>query len=387
MLGVDTCGPSGSVALALVEGSSTEISRSTAWDFGQLAKTLGQVPLEGRTYSATLVAAVATLLSEHRLNLAELDAIAVVHGPGSFTGIRVGVGAVKGLAQPQQVPVVAVSRLAVLAAKAGVSSAALDARRHEVFLRAPSKDGSLRQLLAGEEELAKIDPKPAKVGVCDESAAGLLCAAWPCAELVRVEPPTAGDAIELCVPEVFAGRFADLMTLDGHYLRRSDAEIFGEKAAKEGAGIRVRPMAAQDIDAVMEIAEKTDHAPRWGRQAYVDALDAENRPRRAVLVAVDERGGLTGFVVAALLPDAQAELESIVTALPHQRRGVARELFAAMKTEARRQGTRDVILEVRKGNRAAREFYRFLGFREEGQRPGYYADPVEDAVLMRLELK
>jgi len=58
-----------------------------------------------------------------------------------------------------------------------------------------------------------------------------------------------------------------------------------------------------------------------------------------------------------------------------------------LKTELRRQGVREVMLEVREGNHSAQGFYRFLGFREEGRRPGYYADPAEDAVLMRLLLK
>ncbi len=139
VLGVDTCGPSGSVALARLEGA--------------LASILGQKELEGRSYSATLVAAVGTLLEEHRVKLADVGAIVVVSGPGSFTGVRVGLSAVKGLAEPGQIPVVAVSRLAVLAAKAGVMTAALDAHRHEVFLRLLESDGSVRELLAGVEEL------------------------------------------------------------------------------------------------------------------------------------------------------------------------------------------------------------------------------------------
>ena len=91
VLGVDTCGPSGTVALARIERPSAEISRSTAWRFGQLAEVLGQIELEGRTYSATLVSAVEGLLTRHGVKLADVGAIVVVHGPGSFTGIRVGV--------------------------------------------------------------------------------------------------------------------------------------------------------------------------------------------------------------------------------------------------------------------------------------------------------
>jgi tRNA threonylcarbamoyladenosine biosynthesis protein TsaB len=250
VLGVDTCGPMGSVALARIGRPSPEFSRSTAWEFGQLAKLLAQITLEGRTYSATLIAAVDELLTGHGVGLRDIGAIVVVHGPGSFTGIRVGVSAVKGLAEPGQIPVVAVSRLAVLAAKAGVGSAALDAHRHEVFLQAAGADGSSRQLLAGAEEISQVSKArpfdklragsgapsvvatPGVIAVCEDAAEGLLRAAWPGVRLVRVEAPTAADAIGVCMPAILAGEFADVALLDGHYLRRSDAEIFGDAVQK-----------------------------------------------------------------------------------------------------------------------------------------------------------
>ena len=73
--------------------------------------------------------------------------------------------------------------------------------------------------------------------------------------------------------------------------------------------------------------------------------------------------------------------------MPYQRRGVARTLFSALQGDLRGHGASEVVLELRAGNRAAQGFYRFLGFAEEGRRPGYYADPVEDAVLMRLRIR
>lgn len=393
VLGVDTCGPSGTVALARVERPTSGILGLTAWDLGQLAKILGQITLEGKTYSSTLISGVESLLAGQGVGLKDVGAIVVVHGPGSFTGIRVGVSVVKGLAEPGQIPVVAVSRLAVLAAKTGVGLAALDAHRHEVFLRVAAADGSSRQLLAGAEELSHISEARCGapiVAVCDDAAAELVASAWGEVELRRVEAPTAFDAIRLSVPAVLAGEFADLASLDGHYLRRSDAEIFGEAAkakVDKGVATRVRRMEAGDIDAVMEVAGKTDHAPRWERSAYDAAIDPGNQPRRVALVAERDGERPAGFAVASVLPGGEAELESIVTALAHQRRGIAREMFAVLKTELRGQGVREVVLEVREGNHSAQGFYRFLGFREEGRRPGYYADPEEDAVLMRLGLR
>ena len=376
VLGVDTCGPSGTVALARLEGG--------------IATILGQKELAGRSYSATLVAAVGELLTENRLKVGNLGAIVVVNGPGSFTGVRVGLSAVKGLAEPAQIPTVAVSRLAILAAVSGVASAALDAHRHEVFLRVAGPEGSGRELLAGSEELAEIEPKPGRVAICDEGAMALIATAWPAAVLVRSEAPTAADAIGLCVTRILAGEFDDLGNLDGHYLRRSDAEIFGAGLSMPGSPvkqIRVRAMTAEDVDPVIQIARETHHAPCWPRDAYEKALDASAKPRRVALVAEDDQSGrLVGFVIASLIAP-EAELETAATVLAHQRRGVARELFSSLKSHLRRQGVREVVLEVRAGNKAAQGFYRYLGFSEQGRRPAYYAEPVEDAVLMRLGLR
>jgi tRNA threonylcarbamoyladenosine biosynthesis protein TsaB len=211
MLGIDTCGPEGSVALARLAGSQIEI--------------LGETALEGRTYTATLIPAIDDLLKAQGFALRQVACIVAVSGPGSFTGVRVGLTAAKGLAEGANLKVVAVSRLEVLAMKAGLPDAALDAHRHEAFLITNG-----RELLADAAELASIDPVPARVAVCDDAAAALLANAWTATELVRVSPPAAGDAIRLAVPRIRAGLFEDVLLLDGHYLRRSDAEIFGEPA-------------------------------------------------------------------------------------------------------------------------------------------------------------
>jgi tRNA threonylcarbamoyladenosine biosynthesis protein TsaB len=165
--------------------------------------------------------------------LTDVGAIAAVSGPGSFTGVRVGLSAVKGLAEVSRIPVVAVSRLEVLAAKAGVEAAALDAHRAEVFLRigrrvARGVAAGPVEILAGASELKTISPAPVQAATCDEAAAALLKSAWPSTELLHAVPPTAADALRLAASRLAEGAFVDLALLDGNYLRRSDAEIFGE---------------------------------------------------------------------------------------------------------------------------------------------------------------
>jgi tRNA threonylcarbamoyladenosine biosynthesis protein TsaB len=220
ILAIDTCGPTGSVALGRLAGRDLEI--------------LGQIELEGKTYSATLVAAVAELLKSAGTELRDLGGIIVVNGPGSFTGVRVGLSAVKGLAEGAEIPVVALSRLEVLSRKSGVPSAALDAHRGEVYLRLERLGARPTEFLAGPAELSAIDPAPIRVAVCDDGAA-TLANVWPRTQLVATPAPAAADAFRLGEGRLTAGIFADLALLDGHYLRRSDAEIFGAGAESNPA--------------------------------------------------------------------------------------------------------------------------------------------------------
>jgi ribosomal-protein-alanine N-acetyltransferase len=151
------------------------------------------------------------------------------------------------------------------------------------------------------------------------------------------------------------------------------------------SSFQIRSMKAADLDRIVEIASGLDDAPQWPRRAYESALDSSSR-RRIALIAEDSRTGVAvGFVVAGLVPP-EAELETIAVAAGFQRRGVARRLFEAAAGDLGRSQVREVLLEVRQSNQTAQGFYTSLGFVEEGRRRGYYADPVEDAVLMRLRL-
>ena len=149
---------------------------------------------------------------------------------------------------------------------------------------------------------------------------------------------------------------------------------------------RIRPMTDADVGPVAALAAGLAHAPRWPRATYVAMLEAGAAPRRIALVSENETAGeLAGFAIASVTAP-EAELESIAVAAGFQRRGLARGLFGAMARELRAAGVTEVLLEVRPSNAAARGLYRALGFAEAGRRAGYYADPAEDALVLRLRL-
>lgn len=201
VLAIDTCGASGSVALGRVDGGKASI--------------LAQAELAGKTYSAQLVPAIQALVSGQQLGPLDLKAIVVTNGPGSFTGIRIGVSTAKGLAEPRSIPLLAVSRLAVLAWKAGTNSAALDAGRAELYFRDSSREFLLAARHANEYQSARI-------AICEPT----LLHVFP--DAVMSDPPAAADALNFALPRLLASDFDDIATIDGNYVRRSDAEIFAK---------------------------------------------------------------------------------------------------------------------------------------------------------------
>lgn len=100
-------------------------------------RLLGQFFIDVRlTHSQTLIPMVEALLRSLQLSLSDVDAFAVSSGPGSFTGIRIGVGAVKGMAEPGQQPCAGVSTLEAIARphrEEGILCAVMDARCNQVY--------------------------------------------------------------------------------------------------------------------------------------------------------------------------------------------------------------------------------------------------------------
>jgi tRNA threonylcarbamoyladenosine biosynthesis protein TsaB len=215
---INTAGGEGSVALA---------------DTDAAEKIVATEMLPGRTSSERLVPAVRGLMERAGWKLRELAAVVVVHGPGSFTGVRVGLGAAKGLSEAGGVPLIAVSRLALLAAAAGEGTrrvhAVLDAGRGEFYYGEYVGHESVREALLSGAAVMEAAAGGVVV-VCEGKVAEALGELRPRV----VEEPGAAAALPFAVERIAAGSFDDVVTLDANYLRRSDAEIFA-KPAKAGA--------------------------------------------------------------------------------------------------------------------------------------------------------
>ncbi len=241
ILGIDTSGKQGSVALLQAPdeapgGTDPGVTDNVPLRIVELA------PLAGGHYSEQLVPAIAGLLERHGLEKRSLSLLAVASGPGSFTGLRVAIATVKGLAEALAIPVVPVSVLEAILLDSpaqGRAVAAIDAQRGEVFF-AEFIAGQLREQIATVAAfIAALAAGPTPtVFTPDEALAARLREAAPSGaeaadpafelaiEVVLVPRPSAEDIARIAHRKFLDGVRADLVTLDANYVRRSDAELF-----------------------------------------------------------------------------------------------------------------------------------------------------------------
>ena len=210
LLGVDTCGAFGSIALGRVVDRELVL--------------LGEKRMEGGEFAAALLQGIADLLDESGVGIGDLRGIVAVAGPGSFTGIRIGLSMVKGLAEVTGVGVVAISRLALLAAEAGTPCAVLDAHRGQVYCRIYAEGEAAPEMLLTAGEINAMGGLPLPVAVCEEAAAQLVEMLLE-AEPMRVPAPTAGKALRFGLARWLARDCDDVASLDGYYLRGADAKM------------------------------------------------------------------------------------------------------------------------------------------------------------------
>ncbi len=135
---------------------------------------------------------------------------------------------------------------------------------------------------------------------------------------------------------------------------------------------------------MQSLEQQTETAAHWSAQQY-DALFAPEAPRRIALLAA-EADELRGFAIARCGLD-EWEIENVVVAPEHRRRGIARDLVQKILRDAHDSGVPSVLLEVRQSNTAARQLYEGLGFAGVGRRRAYYREPAEDALLLSFSMQ
>jgi tRNA threonylcarbamoyladenosine biosynthesis protein TsaB len=221
LLGIDTSGKSGGVTLA--EGDERTF------------RSLGSSPIAGGTFSAQLVPTIARLLETHGAKLMDIGGFVVASGPGSFTGLRVGLSAIKGLAEILGHPIATVSLLEALAlapGKSGSVATALDAGRSEVFyglykVSTASAEMISEKLLSQGQFMEALSANGTTLFVTsDASIADVAQRLDGNVQAQIVDRPDSAAIARIGLCKLLAGETVSVEALDANYIRRSDAEIF-----------------------------------------------------------------------------------------------------------------------------------------------------------------
>jgi tRNA threonylcarbamoyladenosine biosynthesis protein TsaB len=211
----------------------------TTHEFSSLALLRGPVALEEvllhspKGFGQILFGRLGELLARHTSKPADVDCFAAASGPGSFTGVRIGLASIKGLAEATGKPAVAVSNLAAMAryGSAALRAVVLDARRGEVYGAVYDACGAvvaaetvmpftawLRTLPEGEIEFVATDFSPFAAALEGTRFAGAV---------VTTAPRALAAAVGRIAYERWrAGQAGDPAGIDANYVRRSDAELF-----------------------------------------------------------------------------------------------------------------------------------------------------------------
>jgi ribosomal-protein-alanine N-acetyltransferase len=143
----------------------------------------------------------------------------------------------------------------------------------------------------------------------------------------------------------------------------------------------IAPLTSDDLDAVAALEGSLQEFP-WSRGNFADSLATGHA---SYVVRID--GDLAGFAVVMTVLE-EAHLLAIGIARRCQRQGLGSALLAQVSADARAGGARRLLLEVRRSNRGATDFYHRSGFAQIAVRPGYYpaAAGREDALIFAKEL-
>lgn len=192
ILAIDTSGPIGGLALA--RG-------------GDLIEAVTMDAPDGHGHH--LFGHLEALLRRHSLGVAHVDCFAAAAGPGSFTGLRIALSAVKGLAEAVSKPAIGVSNLQALAWHGSAA------------VRAPHFPAGRGEFYCGLFDSALVPLQAETVGALETWKAGLPEAA----ELITLDGSLAKGVAAMAFHRWKSGDIGSALSLDANYVRRSDAEL------------------------------------------------------------------------------------------------------------------------------------------------------------------
>lgn len=324
-----------------------------------------------------------------------VDALAVSQGPGSFTGLRVGMATAKTLAHVWGVPLVGIPTQEAIAAAAEVGEGECmlvlqQARRDHVYagVWVRTGDGAAEVVAPHVVPVAELGALLGGMRLITgpaTDALGELVPTLPDSVIVRQAPAEAATVACLAADRVSRADPNAAFTLQPLYLLASQAErmkgmdLSGQTADAPRRRLRLRRASPDDLPDVVRIENASFSSP-WSEQSLREELSGRIGSHFLIAELDGQMAGYMGTWMFA----GEAHICTIAVDPQYRRCGIAEMLMLTMLQQARDLGNPYVILEYRIGNTGAAALYEKLGFVYVHRRRGYYQDTNEDAIVAAI---
>lgn len=341
--------------------------------------------LDFSRHSENLFPLLTQLLDEHNLTLDDFDCFGCVVGPGSFTGIRIGMSVVKGFAFALNKPVVAVNSLELLAYNRLNTSnsrgilAVINAGANMVYHQAFEVVGNKLQPLYQ----PKLDTYTHFVEFTqfrfnndidvvfsqnDEKGADYS------ADFGGNHSFELSSLTQIMEEKISAHEFTSAVEVSPLYLRVSSAE-------QNIRDVQFVKLTADQIDSICELECQNDEFDLpWSKQATLSSMNNPNFDCYGLI----NKDGVWGMI-SVMNNDTECEILRVVVLKKARELGLGNKLLQGLINVQKLSGRSAIFLEVNEHNFPAISLYKRNGFMDIGKRPKYYHNR-DSAILMKLPL-
>lgn len=369
-----------------------------------------------RHANVELITTVNGALEQAGFTMADVEQIVVGRGPGSFTGVRIGISTAKGMALGANIPLLGASTLDACAWRAwaagtrGLVGVVGDAMRGEVYPALYTVDDAGAHRMFERECVVKAAAafdtwrempdwthvqltgdglvRYSKLLAEDERARCLdRDLWWPTGESLLMAGAT-GNGDPASMLPIYT-RLSDAEENERKRLglhQSEHSELTGVADELAGRHLQTRPMGAADAEGAAELEQRCfagAHHEAWSANMFLSEVGEDVSAPRSWWVAHDN-GKLLGFA-GGMVVDNDIQILDVAVDPDQRRRGIARKLLAHVSYDAQMLGATTASLEVETENAAAIALYRALGFEQIGCRRDYYG-AGNDALVMQASL-
>ncbi len=331
-----------------------------------------------RSHSEKVIAVLDSLLQKADIVPSQLDALAIAVGPGSFTGLRVGIATVLGLAQAWRKPILSTSNVnlaRMFFARQNSDPIVISHCRGEEFYTSESAEAV--EIMAG-SSIAERYPQRQFGGFGAERLAELVGKQGFTINLASPSVWTGGDFALLVAQNPGDFNQLDPADLDVNYVLKSQPE---QKRDAGHTPLTVLDLRREDLVDVIRI-EKEAFTDPWDEENFV--ADIENH--HVITLAAKSATHCVGYLSCIALDD-YGYVANVAVDGDYRSKGVGRALFDELRSRLLQRGIHDVVLDVRVSNSRAIGFYEKYGFSVITRRKGFYSTPPEDSFTMLKSLE